>query len=141
VYYIDEPLYLASTALTKISILYFYLRIFPNESFRRATATLIACCIAYFIVFATVSVFQCRPISAAWKHWDGEHSGECNNVNAQGWACAVANIILDISIIMLPLPQLAKLKMSVGKKARLFAIFSVGLLYESLPTFEFLLIS
>ncbi|KAH7016650.1 putative integral membrane protein [Macrophomina phaseolina] len=126
VYYIDESLYLASTALTKISILYFYLRIFPDRFFRGATLALVSSCMAYQIAFILVSVFQCRPISAAWEHWDGEHPGSCNNVNIQGWTCAVINIVLDVCILLLPMPQLSTLSMSLGRKARLLAVFGVG---------------
>jgi hypothetical protein len=73
IYYFNESFYLVSIALTKISILFFYLRIFPNPRFRRLVWFVIALCIGYILGFVIPVVFQCEPIRAAWQHWDGEH--------------------------------------------------------------------
>lgn len=78
------------------------------------------------LAFILVSLFQCHPVDHAWKYWHHEHPGVCNNVNAQGWAAAVFNIILDISIIILPLRQLSKLAMDWRKKIQLLLMFGVG---------------
>jgi hypothetical protein len=39
----------------------------------------------------------------AWHYWDGEHEGRCNNINAQSWAAAAINIVLDVATISLSL--------------------------------------
>lgn len=45
------------------------------------------------------------------------------------WLCAAGyNIITDIYIVLIPIPELIKLKLSTRKKAMLIAIFSTGLL-------------
>ncbi|OCL08806.1 hypothetical protein AOQ84DRAFT_317837, partial [Glonium stellatum] len=126
IYYFDESLYLASLALTKISILFFYLRIFPERNFRRVVYGVMACCVGYIVAFVLISVFQCRPIPFSWKRWDGEHKGTCNNINAQSWAASAINIFLDLFVIFLPMPQLAKLALSFRRKIQIMLMFGVG---------------
>lgn len=114
--------------MTKISILFFYLRIFPKKSFRIATYVVMALNVGYLISFVLISVFQCRPLDAAWLRWDGEHPAKCNNINAQGWAAAALNMVLDLLTMSLPLRELSKLSMSLRKKAQVMLMFCVGFL-------------
>ncbi|RAO64886.1 uncharacterized protein BHQ10_000898 [Talaromyces amestolkiae] len=127
IYYIDEDIYLSILPLTKISILLFYLRVFPQRSFRITTYIVIAMNLCYLIAFVLVSVFQCHPIDAAWLRWDGEHPAKCQNINAQGWASAAINMFLDIVTMVLPLRELSKLSMSLKKKMQLMIMFTLGL--------------
>ncbi|KAF2093048.1 hypothetical protein NA57DRAFT_49239, partial [Rhizodiscina lignyota] len=126
IYYFDEPMYISSLALTKISILFFYLRIFSTRNFRYMVYMLMACDAAYIIGFDFALIFQCKPINFAWKKWDGEHSGTCVDANAIGWSAAACNIALDLLTIILPLPQIAKLQLSWGKKIPLLLVFALG---------------
>jgi hypothetical protein len=129
-------MYLSSLPLTKISILLFYLRIFPSRKIKLAVYVLIALNLGYLISFVLVSIWQCRPISLAWTRWDGEHAGSCNNINLQGWTSAAFNIVLDVCTLALPLPELYALKMSARKKLQVLSMFSVGFLYASFLTFS-----
>ncbi|KAK7700729.1 hypothetical protein SLS57_012014 [Botryosphaeria dothidea] len=126
IYYFDEDLYLSALPMLKVSILLFYLRIFPEKGFRKAVFVTMAACIGYGIAFVLVSVFQCRPIKYAWLQWDDEHEGTCNNINAQGWSSAALNVILDVIVIILPMPQLWQLQLNKRKKFLLLLMFSVG---------------
>lgn len=125
-YYWDEILYLIVVPATKISIILFYLRIFPSKKMRLWSYALIAVNIAYFIAFETVTVFQCTPIEGAWMHWD--RSWNCRDVNLQAWVAAVVCIVLDVATIALPMPNLWKLNMSITKKIHIMLMFSVGVL-------------
>lgn len=124
----DEFMYLSSLPLVKISILLFYLRIFPEKRFRYMVYGGIFLCFGYMVAFVSVSIWQCIPISGAWTNWDGTFTGHCNNINLQGWTSAAFNIILDLIVIILPLPELWKMKMSIQKKIGIMLMFSVGFL-------------
>jgi hypothetical protein len=126
IYFIDELLYIIIVSMTKIAILCFYLRVFPEQNFRRLVFAGMGLCVAYMLAFVFVSAFQCRPVSLAWTHWDGEHEGHCNNVNAQGWAAAALNIVLDIIILVMPLHLVLKLKLHWKKKLQISIMLSVG---------------
>ncbi|KEQ69489.1 hypothetical protein M436DRAFT_55857, partial [Aureobasidium namibiae CBS 147.97] len=126
IFYFTELLYLAAIGLTKISILLFYLRIFPDWKLRRAIYAMISICGLYSIVFVTVTALQCIPVSMAWKKWDGEHKGKCLDLNADGWASASLNIILDLIVIALPMKQLTVLNMSWQRKLGVIVMFLGG---------------
>jgi hypothetical protein len=128
IFYYTELLYLASVALTKISILLFYLRIFPETKLRRAIWFTIVLCILYIIAFVLATALQCLPIRMAWEHWDGEHHGKCINLNPLGWASAGANIVLDLVVIALPMRELKNLALSRRRKAGVMLMFLGGLL-------------
>jgi hypothetical protein len=106
-----------------------YLRIFRRKSFRYWVYGLMAANIACLIVFELISIFQCRPLDAAWKGWDGEYAAQCNNIHMQGWMNAALNIFFDLATLILPLYELYKLEMSGTKKLQIMLMFSVGILY------------
>ena len=64
--YVAEVFYTLSTALTRISILVFYLRVFTGPRFRLATKILIGVNIAGWIATFFPIAFQCTPVSYAW---------------------------------------------------------------------------
>lgn len=91
-----------------------YLRFFPDHRFRQACYFVIGLNVVYAIAFVLISVFQCLPINLAWERWmyknAAEMPGHCNNINAQGWASAAVNVILDFFTLSLPLPSLWSLQ-------------------------------
>jgi hypothetical protein len=128
VYYFDEDLYLTCLPLVKISMLLFYLRIFPQRWFRISCFVTMGACASYAIAFLLVSVWQCRPIPYAWENWHGETTGVCNDINAQGWTSAAINVVLDIIVLGLPLTVIAKLQLNKRKKFLFSLMFCVGFL-------------
>lgn len=114
--------------MTKISILFFYLRIFPKQSFRRLCYIAIGLNFSYILTFVCVAVFQCRPIRAAWLRWDGSYPNNCNNINGQGWAAAVINMVFDVMVMSLPLHELSQLVLSRKKKVFVMFMFCLGFL-------------
>ncbi|KAF7179935.1 hypothetical protein CNMCM7691_008987 [Aspergillus felis] len=127
IYFYDELVYLSIIPLTKISICLFYLRVFPARHFRIMTYVVIGLNAGYLIVFILISVFQCRPIKGAWLRWDGEGHYSCNNINAQGWSAAAINMILDLTVMALPLRELYRLNLSLRKKLFVMSMFSLGI--------------
>ncbi|KFY63854.1 hypothetical protein V496_03640 [Pseudogymnoascus sp. VKM F-4515 (FW-2607)] len=126
IYYWDELMYVAIVPLTKISIIFLYLRIFRGKSFIYFAYALIAANVAYLLAFEAISIFQCWPINGAWRAWDGSVKATCRNVNLQGWMSATFSIILDVLTLILPLPSLYKLEMSMKKRIQIMMMFSVG---------------
>ena len=112
--------------MIRVSILCFYLRIFPQRIFRRIVYTIMAGNIIYGTAFVLVSIFQCIPIQAAWTGWDGTVSAKCVDANALGWTSGALNIALDVIILVLPVPGLTKLVMSWEQKLHILLIFSLG---------------
>ncbi|KAI0852791.1 hypothetical protein F5Y00DRAFT_154710 [Daldinia vernicosa] len=125
-YYFDELLYITALALTKVSILFFYLKVFPKRSFRLCTYALIVINLVYAATYDLLLIFQCNPIRGAWLQWDGEFETQCISINILGWSAAAINIALDLAVITLPLPELFALSLSLRKRLQIIAMFAVG---------------
>ncbi|KAI3573956.1 hypothetical protein IWW34DRAFT_884725 [Fusarium oxysporum f. sp. albedinis] len=120
-------LYFALMTLLKLSLLFFYLRIFPTPVVRKALWGTVAFTCAFGLVYVFVAIFQCQPISYFWTKWDGEHEGKCANINAVTWSNASINIALDFYILGIPLSQLRALNLDWRKKIGVGMMFSVGI--------------
>jgi hypothetical protein len=82
--------------------------------------------IVYGSTFILLSIFQCSPIRAAWTKWEGTVEAKCVNANAIAWANAAINILFDLIILILPMPELAKLAMSWERKTNILLMFGLG---------------
>ncbi|KAL4943083.1 hypothetical protein BDV06DRAFT_211360 [Aspergillus oleicola] len=131
-YYTVETLYVASIALSKMSMLLLYLRLFPYSKLRLIVKLIFAFTTVWGVVILLANVFACQPISYFWNMWDGEHEGKCLDAAQLLWAHAIINIVLDAVIIVLPQPMLFKLQTSTRRKVWLAFMFSAGIVYVSL---------
>jgi len=118
-------MYLLTIALIKLSVIFFYLRIFPGRSFRLLCWIMIGFCVSSMVAFVLVTVFQCKPISFAWQR-DPTLGGKCVNYNAAAWANAGINILQDILIVMLPMGELKAVRMDRWRKIGIYAMFGAG---------------
>jgi len=119
---------MAVIGFTKMAILLLYLRVFSSKSFRLVVITSLLVVAAYIPAFALAVAFHCIPISFGWTGWTGETQGHCINLNAFAWAHAATNIVFDVFIIVLPVPQLLHLRLGRRKKIHVLLMFSVGFL-------------
>jgi glucan phosphoethanolaminetransferase (alkaline phosphatase superfamily) len=127
-FYIMAILYFALQTTLKLSMLFFYLRIFPTRNVRRLLWGTVAFTILFGLVFVFVAIFQCKPVNYFWTKWDGEHVGTCADVNAITVSSAAINIALDIWIMGVPLSQLKQMNLDWRKKIGVGMMFSVGVL-------------
>lgn len=127
IFFIDESFYLACLGLTKIAALVFYLRIFPNKTFRWATYAAMAYIIISTTVMLFMQIFQCIPFDFNWLGWKGDYGPHhCLDINVLAFVAGGLSISHDIIILVLPLPLLYKLNISRRKKAGIFFMFSLG---------------
>ncbi|KAI1426214.1 50S ribosomal protein L36e [Xylaria sp. FL1777] len=125
--WVTELLYFILLALTKTSLLLFYLRVFPSPQFHRVCYITMGVVVAAGIAFLVTGIFYCTPVSYIWTGWTGDTKGHCINFNAFAWSHAVTSIAQDLWIIALPIPSLLKLQLGRRKKIHLILMFSVGL--------------
>ncbi len=89
-----------------------------------AAYVLIALSAAYLVAILTTFAAICIPFEANWGHVPGGH---CGNEFLPYVLSGVFNLLLDISIIILPMPQLWALQLPVSKKVALSAVFGTGI--------------
>lgn len=122
------------TAFAKSSAIFFYERIFSSshERFRYALWVLHALNAAWLVGTLFALVFQCWPIA---KVWNAALDGECASLGKFALGNIIPSIIIDVFILLLPLPILWRLQMELDKKVLITAVFVCGYLYVELPLF------
>ena len=130
-FFITAVLYFVATTLVKMSIISFYLRIFPQRTTQLFLWATFGFTGVWGIMFVFIAIFQCRPISYFWtSFWsdkDGLEGGTCLDANAIALSHAVINIVLDFWIMAIPLWKLRKLQLHWKKKVGVALMFSVGI--------------
>ncbi|KAK4215225.1 hypothetical protein QBC37DRAFT_439622 [Rhypophila decipiens] len=122
-FYIAQAFYKLTINLTKISILFLYLRIFVKKWFRATCLTLLALVIGYMVATFAASVWQCTPISRAW---DKSVSGTCISITANWYANAGFSISTDFVILALPMYPIYTSMLPLGQKIALMVVFALG---------------
>lgn len=121
--FIDEILYGITQNLAKLSILLFYLRLFPDNRFRNVTKVMIVLIALFAIAFNLAVIFQCWPVRRAW---DQTRRGKCIRFDLLTYLGSAFSIITDFVIILLPVPQLWSLNLNYSKRIALVLMFAVG---------------
>ncbi|KAH6724285.1 hypothetical protein BKA61DRAFT_664988 [Leptodontidium sp. MPI-SDFR-AT-0119] len=126
-FYAVELFYIISITLTKLSLLLFFLRIFPDHKLRQAIwISGLFVLLSNFSIFIALS-FQCVPFHGFWTNWMYKvHPVKCINGYATLEAAAVFSILHSVMILVIPIPTVWKLNLVWKKKANLLIMFSVG---------------
>ncbi|KAH3947468.1 hypothetical protein HBH98_190910 [Parastagonospora nodorum] len=125
--YVAYFMYMWSECLCQLSILAFYLRIMVDHKLRMIVWGFVGVVTAFGICNVVSMIFQCTPIKFFWDGWRGEMAGFCGvDVKLFGFVRGAVEIFLDLAILSMPLPMLAKLNMSPKKKLQIMSMFSVG---------------
>ncbi|KAH7122921.1 hypothetical protein EDB81DRAFT_223173 [Dactylonectria macrodidyma] len=125
-FHVMAVLYFAQIPLLKLSLLFFYLRIFPTPIVRKLLWGTVIFNAVFATVYIFVAIFQCQPVSYFWKKWDGEHEGTCFNINIITTSNAAISIVVDIWMLAVPLSQLKGLNLDWKKKIGVGMMFCVG---------------
>lgn len=126
--YIAEVLYMTSEMFVQLSLLAFYLRVFPEATsfVRRGSWLMIGLVLCFGLANIVVMIFQCKPIPYFWNSWTGEATGTCVDINLFSWIRASIEIIVDVAILSLPLPSVWKLQMRLQDKLQVLVMFALG---------------
>ena len=107
----------------KLSILFFYRRIFPLPSIHYALLAIGVWIVAHGIAALLVSLLQCIPLNAVW---DAGVKGRCIDFLAWSRWMSVPNIMSDLALIILPLYVVWRLKKSRSERLGLSVVFLSG---------------
>ncbi|RGP63994.1 hypothetical protein FSPOR_8322 [Fusarium sporotrichioides] len=135
-FYLLVLTYFVLQTTMKLSLLFFFLRIFPSRGVRKLLWGAVVFISLNGLTFALVAIFQCQPISHFWTSWDGEHTGRCASVNGVAWSNGAINIASDFWILGIPLFQLRKLNLDWKKKVGIGMMFSVGTFVTAMSIFR-----
>ncbi|KAF5629798.1 uncharacterized protein FTJAE_8443 [Fusarium tjaetaba] len=124
----SELSYATALALVKLSILAFFLRIFPDQKFRTIVRWTMIFVLIMCPLYLVLILVQRRPLDVLWNGWrDKNPRGVVLSANLIGITHGAWNVALDIWMMILPMTQLMKIGIKLKKKIGVIAMFGVGL--------------
>lgn len=116
-------MYNLSLVLTKISIVFQYIRIFTQRKTQRLCYIMVGILSVYGIWTLCGSFFMCIPIA---YFWDKTINGHCMNQLAFWFSNSALNIATDIMVFAFPMPLLKALQLPRNQKIGLMFVFAFG---------------
>ncbi|MCJ1333644.1 hypothetical protein MMC10_010344, partial [Thelotrema lepadinum] len=126
---IDYIFFDTAISLPKLSALLFYARVFtvrgsPGSKVLRAFLWLAgALVVSWWIAAVVTSITQCMPLS---KAWDPATPGHCFDIWTWWLTTAIFSTLIDLFILVIPLPSLWKLQLRPAKKVLITVVFICG---------------
>ena len=121
--YAYNILNLLAYPIIKISILLLYRRVFPSVLFQRLVWFGVTFLVLMLSSNTLVAIFACNPIRGFWV---ATVKAKCIDAVRFYWATAILNVVTDVYILVLPLPQVWQLQISKKQKIGLTALFTLG---------------
>ncbi|KAI0909944.1 hypothetical protein F4823DRAFT_592131 [Ustulina deusta] len=118
-------IYFVTATYIKLGFLFFYRRIFSPDATAKVLVNggIVVSSLVGLGLFIGI-VFFCLPIGKAWNN---ALSGHCANPVVLAWLSGAWNALVDIYVLILPIPFIWKLNMAPKRKRRLIAVFGVGI--------------
>jgi hypothetical protein len=116
-----------ANTFVRLSILDLIWQVFAVKKFRMIVYFFEDCAIAY-LVGCTITFFAiCRPMK--YNFVIGPQAlAHCGDLSLKFLLSAIFNPVLDVCILILPMPMLWKLQLNDRKKLALTFVFSLGIL-------------
>ncbi|KAL9625658.1 MAG: hypothetical protein Q9160_000372 [Pyrenula sp. 1 TL-2023] len=125
VFFAVKEAYEPAETFLKISIVLFYMRLFPTRGFKRAGWIVIGVVTAWGIATFLDNVFQCIPANFFWdKTIKG---GKCKEIPPVAIANGATSTACDIAVLTMPMPMIWKLQVDLRKRVALMGIFALGI--------------
>ena len=116
--------YNTGITLVKLSALFFYARVLrDSRGFRRCLWATGALVVGWWIAFDVLAIWSCIPPR---KQWEPDIQGHCITPLISFKSQTALNVLIDVIILVLPLPILWKLHTTLGRKLVLIGAFVVG---------------
>ena len=117
-------LYAPCQLFSKLALVLFFQKLIPQLWYKYLVwATMLVVIGANTGVFFS-AVFVCTPIEMGWDPTITD--GHCIDRIALFQATAILGVFMDVCLILLPLPMVAKLQIPRPQKIGLIAIFTIG---------------
>lgn len=111
--YCGAILYPFCVTFYKLSILVQYRRLFGGRFFHCAVNTIMVITVTWCISVSFTGVFICTPIDKAWYPLK---EGNCVDLISFYYGLQIPNVVTDVAIIILPLKEVAELKLPKQQK-------------------------
>jgi hypothetical protein len=121
---VTEITYLVSVTSPKLAVLYLYQQVFSTPRYRKVILVTTGLIVAYFVACFIAIFAICRPFAFNWDQ--SIAGGRCANIMASYRYISIANIVIDLILLALPMPGIYKLHVKRSVKIGLFITFAMG---------------
>ncbi|KAB2110076.1 hypothetical protein AG0111_0g2228 [Alternaria gaisen] len=111
-----------TVCLSKLSVLLMYISIIPNTSMLIICRYIGAAIILWILVDLITALSICKPLAQAWKDPD-----KCTSQNPFYFSQGMLNLIIDMVIIVLPMPYIFRLRMPWSRKVVAIVMLGLGI--------------
>lgn len=120
--------YASSLATSKISILSFYWRLFSQSVIRIPIIVMLVMSVIWMILRTFMLIFRCVPVQSIW---DKTITDSVCNINSGQFflGTIVTHFIMDLIILTLPVIEVYRLRLRLGQKLGIIALFVLGTMY------------
>jgi hypothetical protein len=119
-------LYFFTTSITKTSILLLFHRIFSiNDNMRKYIYVGISAVIGFLISSTIADLLNCIPLKWTWLNGEADPR-YCINYNMFWLGTGIAESVIDLYILALPLTMVSTLHLERGRKFGVAGIFLLG---------------
>lgn len=135
--YASYIVYNLGITMIRFSAILFYNRVFELQ--RSRYRYVIWCCLglngAWIVAFGTLALRPCTPIHSFWdKPILAPTSYTCISTLSIQLSSGITSVLMDLFVLLLPVPRLLKLQTDWLKKVRVGCIFFIGYWYVLRPS-------
>ena len=114
-----------SVTLPKTSVLLFYARVLGTrvKNFKHALWFTHFLVIGWFIAMGLLNTLLCDPIEKAWRP---SIPGHCHSITVLWLSSSISSVVIDLILLLLPLPILWRLQMKRCRRILIMAVFACG---------------
>jgi hypothetical protein len=122
--YILDRFYVPSNAMSRISVVALYLRVFNDRVYRGACWFMIAFLLGNMIAIIIAAQLECFPLNYTWDK--SIKRGNCFNQILWYKLTNIPNVVADVMILVLTIPTIWTLHASIHRRAGIAAVFLTG---------------
>ncbi|TLS26695.1 hypothetical protein PpBr36_04408 [Pyricularia pennisetigena] len=117
-------LWCATTMFTKLSVLLLFTTLFPTRRMQMAAYVIGSFIIVWCTGAIIATLFMCQPFAMNWNR--SIPGGHCGDDPLFYTILGVINIIVEVTILLLPMPVIYKLNMPLHRRLVVVGMFSLG---------------
>lgn len=129
---VGQVTWAVAVTFIRASILALYIRIFRTKSFRMTCYVVHGINAAFGAATILGACLICLPIAFNWDR--SIPGGYCGDQKSLDLFIGVFNLLMDVIVVVLPMPVLWDLQMAAGKKVRIGGMFGLGIMYVQTPS-------
>jgi hypothetical protein len=125
--WIIQLMYILNMFLTKVALLFSYLRFSRPGKFRWSVYAAIVVVSGWFVGSTVTTIFECVPVQNFWLQ--RTYDGCPMNDDARLLSAVLINIFTDFIVCLMPLRIVWQVKIAKREKVVLYFLLSLGLVY------------